>query len=55
MSEWIEPKQDDVTYDKESDEIHVYLESNDFGARYVSIPWRMIKQACKKKYNEGAK
>ena len=37
MSEWITPKIEDIDITEDGKEVHIYFESNDFGARYISI------------------
>lgn len=37
MSEWIEPKPEAIDMTEDGKELHIYFESNDFGARYISI------------------
>jgi len=37
MSEWILPKAEDINLSKEENAIHIWIESDDFGNRYISI------------------
>jgi hypothetical protein len=37
MSNWIEPKKEDIDLSDDKKEIHIYLFNDDFGANYVSI------------------
>jgi len=44
MSEWIQVAKDAVSIDHSSGTLDVYIESNDFGARYIMIPISIIRE-----------
>lgn len=37
MSEWITPKSEDIDITDDGTEVHIYIESNENGSRYISI------------------
>lgn len=47
MSEWITPRAEDIDLDTEKKDIHIWLESDDFGNRYVSIEGAALKHLKK--------
>ena len=56
MSEWITPKTEDIDLTEDGKEIHIYFESDDFGARYISIEGESLKYLKKLlKYKHGNK
>lgn len=47
MSYWYEPEIEDIDITEEGDEIHVYLDNDDSGGRYVSLKVKDIKKLLK--------
>lgn len=43
MSDWLIPKPEDIDITEGGKEIHIYLESDSFGARYCSIEGEALK------------
>ena len=44
MSEWYEPKRDDIDYDWEKNEVNIYVKQNNSGSVYVSLPFKQVKE-----------
>lgn len=43
MSDWITPKKEDISQDKDKTEIHILFESDDFGNRYISLEGEVLE------------
>lgn len=37
MSEWITPEKEDIDLSLDGKELHIYIESDNSGARYISV------------------
>lgn len=46
MSEWILPKKEDVNID-EHGHLHIWIESDDFGNRYISLEGETLEHTKK--------
>jgi len=47
MSEWIIPKVEDVELTEDKSEVHIYIESDSFGNRYISIEGKALEHLKK--------
>jgi hypothetical protein len=48
MSEWYEPKEDDIDIDKEQEEVDIYVTNNQFGSIYITLTFEQIKDIAGK-------
>lgn len=55
MSYWYEPKIEDIDFSDDGTEMHVYLDSDDSGNRYVSLKVADIKKALAKREKNDRK
>jgi len=42
MSEWITPTTEDIDLSEDGKEVHIFIESDDFGARYILIEGKVL-------------
>lgn len=47
MSYWYEPKIEDIDITEDKEELHVYLDSDDSGNRYVCLKIKDVKKLLK--------
>lgn len=44
MSEWYEPKGDDIDIDTNNDEVDIFVTQNDFGNVYITLTFEQIEE-----------
>lgn len=47
MSDWLIPKKEDVDLTEDGKELHILFETDDFGARYISLEGETLKYIIK--------
>lgn len=48
MSEWYEPKDEDISIDKKRNEVDIFVKQNDSGSVYVTLTFDQIESICLK-------
>lgn len=47
MSEWYEPKKEDIDIVEDQKEVHIFVKQNDFGSVYTSLTFEQIEAIYK--------
>ena len=48
MSEWYEPEDEDISVDRDREEVDIFVKSNEFGNVYITLTFEQIMKVYNK-------